>query len=211
MFYNLFLPGGISGDGYKIYLLNRAYHSGLKPLTQATLLDRLSGLGALLFLGGTLFVFSRFSDVMEWLVPPAYIGLIALFPVLYLMNRYLFKAFISIFGITTLYAFGVQLLQLLSALCIVYAIGAQVQSIDYLTLFLVSSVVAVLPISVGGIGVRELTFLYGFGLLAENAAPAISFSAIFFLITALSSLIGAFLKIPFDFNPSVTESQPTNR
>lgn len=211
MFYNLFLPGGISGDGYKIYLLNRAYHSGFKPLTQATLLDRISGLGALLFLGGALFLFSRFAEALGWLVPLAYLGLITVFPVLYLLNRFLFRTFLELFGTTTLYAFGVQLLQLLSAFCIVYAIGVEAQGIDYLTLFLISSVVAVLPISVGGIGVRELTFLYGFGLLAENAAPAISFSAIFFLITALSSLIGAFIKIPFDFETSVTESQPTNR
>ena len=50
MFYNLFLPGGIGGDGYKVYLLNKHYNHPVKPLIQASLMDRFSGLIALLFL-----------------------------------------------------------------------------------------------------------------------------------------------------------------
>lgn len=197
MFYNLFLPGGISGDGYKIYLLNRAFHSGFKPLTAATLLDRLSGLAALLFLGGGLFLFSSFAPLHPLLSPLSIAGMIAVLPLLYLLNRAVFPAFLSLFGETTLYAFGVQLLQLLSALCIVYAIGMEVHTIDTLTLFLISSVVAVLPLSIGGVGLRELTFLYGFTLIGGDTAGAVAFSAIFFLITALSSAVGGFLKAPF--------------
>ena len=44
MFYNLFLPGGIGGDAYKGYLLNRVFKTPPKRLAQALLLDRLSGL-----------------------------------------------------------------------------------------------------------------------------------------------------------------------
>ena len=69
--------------------------------------------------------------------------------------------------------------------------------IDYLTLFLISSVVAVLPISIGGIGVRELTFLYGFSLIGGDTTMAVTFSLIFFVITALSSLLGAFIRNDF--------------
>lgn len=197
MFYNLFLPGGISGDGYKIYLLNRHFHSGFKPLTAATLLDRISGLGALLALAGILFLFSHFISLHSALLPLDIIGLVCVLPALYLLNRIMFKPFLELFSITTLYAFGVQLLQLISALCIVYAIGMDTHLIDYLTLFLISSVIAVLPISIGGIGLRELTFLYGFALIGGDTASAVSFSALFFIITALSSAIGAFIKTPF--------------
>jgi len=200
MFYNLFLPGGISGDGYKIYLLNKKFHSGFKPLTAATLLDRLSGLAALLFLAGLLFTLSHFTPLYPLLSPLAWIGVVSVLPALYLMNRIMFKSFLPLFRITTLYAFGVQLLQLLSALCIVYAIGMGEHSIDYLTLFLISSVVAVLPLSIGGIGLRELTFLYGFTLIGGDTASAVSFSALFFIITALSSAVGGFLKTPFSHN-----------
>lgn len=200
MFYNLFLPGGISGDGYKIYLLNRHFHSGFKPLTAATLLDRISGLGALLALAGILFLFSHFISLYRFLLPLDIIALVCVLPALYLLNRLMFKPFLELFRITTLYAFGVQVLQLLSALCIVYAIGMENHLIDYLTLFLISSLIAVLPLSIGGIGLRELTFLYGFALIGGDTASAVSFSALFFIITALSSAIGAFLKAPFSPN-----------
>ncbi len=45
MFYNIFLPGGIGGDGYKIYLLKKNYETvGVKKFLNAVLLDRVSGL-----------------------------------------------------------------------------------------------------------------------------------------------------------------------
>jgi uncharacterized membrane protein YbhN (UPF0104 family) len=197
MFYNLFLPGGISGDGYKIYLLNKAFHTGFKPLTQATLLDRISGLAALLFLGGVLFVFSSFAALFPLLVPAAVIGIVLVLPVTWLMTKKLFGRFLPIFRVTAWYAFGVQGLQLLSALFIVYALGMSAATVDYLTLFLVSSVVAVLPVSIGGIGLRELTFLYGFELIGGDVNTAVSFSLLFFIITVLSSLAGGFLRKPF--------------
>jgi hypothetical protein len=197
MFYNLFLPGGISGDGYKIYLLNRAFHTGFKPLTQATLLDRVSGLAALLFLGALLFLFSSFAELYPLLVPVAALGMLLDLPVTWLMTKKLFGRFLPIFRVTAWYAFGVQGLQLLSALFIVYALGMSDATVDYLTLFLVSSVVAVLPISIGGIGLRELTLLYGFELVGGDVNTAVSFSLLFFIITLLSSLGGAFLKKPF--------------
>src|SRR5215467_9114132 len=47
MFYNLFLPGSISGDAYKVVLLKRKYNSSYKKTSAAVLLDRFSGLLAL--------------------------------------------------------------------------------------------------------------------------------------------------------------------
>src|SRR5215203_547645 len=43
MFYNLFLPGAISGDAYKVLLLNRKYKTPYKKASAAVLLDRFSG------------------------------------------------------------------------------------------------------------------------------------------------------------------------
>src|SRR5699024_7741304 len=42
MFYNLFLPGGIGGDGYKVHFLYKAYHQSVKKLITATLIDRIN-------------------------------------------------------------------------------------------------------------------------------------------------------------------------
>lgn len=47
MYYNLLLPGGISGDGYKIKLLMDAFGAPFKRLFAVTLLDRVGGVIAL--------------------------------------------------------------------------------------------------------------------------------------------------------------------
>jgi uncharacterized protein (TIRG00374 family) len=47
IFYNFLLPGGIGGDGYKIYLLNKTYKLPAKKVFWALLFDRLSGLWAI--------------------------------------------------------------------------------------------------------------------------------------------------------------------
>ncbi|HHD80179.1 MAG TPA: flippase-like domain-containing protein, partial [Campylobacterales bacterium] len=161
MFYNLFLPGGVGGDGYKIYLLKKSHNTKVSTLITATLLDRLSGLIPLLFFTGLLFIGSDFYHKYIWLDWVAIVGVITIFPIFYLINIYFFKGYIEIFFKTTLLGSLVQLLQLVSAFFIVYAIGYNSNMIIFLTLFLISSVVAVLPISIGGVGVRELTFLYG--------------------------------------------------
>jgi len=189
MFYNLFLPGGVGGDGYKAYLLNKYHEPKLSLIIQALLFDRISGLVALIFLGALLYPFSSFD------IPIFYYLAIALifisYPLFFLISKKLNK-FLEYFKQTTLFGFIVQLLQLISAIFIIYSLNSNVPIIDFLVLFLISSVVSVLPISVGGVGVRELTFLYGLKLIGYPSDIGVAFSFLFFFITMLSSLIGVF-------------------
>jgi len=62
--------------------------------------------------------------------------------------------------------------------------------IDLLVIFLISSIVAILPFTVGGIGARELTFLYLLELIHSDVHIGVTLSILFFIITAISSLIG---------------------
>ncbi|WP_457607193.1 lysylphosphatidylglycerol synthase transmembrane domain-containing protein [Nitratifractor sp.] len=201
MFYNLFLPGGIGGDGYKIYLLQKHREGEWKGLLAATLLDRLSGLAPLLFFAGLLFLLSDYAERFAWLRPLDWLGLGLVFPVLWGIYRFLFPRFRSVFLSTTLLGALTQLLQLASAWAIARAIGLEGVMTEVLTLFLLSSVAAVLPISVGGVGVREFVFLYGFTLLGLPPDPGVAFSLLFFLITALSSLKGLFLRHGLERSP----------
>ena len=194
MFYNLFLPGGIGGDGYKIYLLKTHREGEFKGLLAATLLDRLSGLAPLLFFAGLLFLFSAYRERFPWFVPLDWLGLFLVFPLLWGLYRFLFSRFYEVFLPTTLLGIFTQLLQLASAWAIARALGMEDHLTEILTLFLLSSVAAVLPISIGGVGIREFVFLAGFGLLGLPPDPGVAFSLLFFLITALSSFAGLFLK-----------------
>jgi glycosyltransferase 2 family protein len=194
MFYNLFLPGGIGGDGYKVYLLNKRYETGIRPLIAATLLDRVSGLCALLFLAGVGYLFLDRSLFPGWIVWVNLVGLAVLFPAFYGVVRRFFVAFLPSFFPTLTYGFAVQLLQVFSAWFILMSLGVNELVLEYQVLFLVSSVVAVFPFTIGGVGARELTFILGYQFLGIDQNVAVAFSLLFFLITAVVSMVGGFLK-----------------
>ncbi len=192
MFYNLFLPGGIGGDGYKVYILNKQYQKNLKSLVSATLLDRVSGLVALLFLTGIgyLFIPHYFPPYVMWLVIAC---LILMYPVYYFLLAKLFKMFTSSFWPTNFYSLFVQGLQVVCAYYILLSLGVSDKFFEYLVLFLISSMVAVLPFTIGGVGARELTFILGYQYLAIDQNIAVAFSFLFFAITAVTSSVGGFL------------------
>lgn len=191
MFYNLFLPGGIGGDGYKIYWLNKNYAAKVLPLFKALLLDRISGLYGLVFLVLAMLPWSQFSQLYPWLKPLALVMLVLVYPAAYVFNRIFFPAYLAVFGVTSWQGLLVQVFQVLSALCILLAINVDMHRLEYLVVFLVSSIVAVLPLTIGGIGARELTFVYLLGMLKLDIHEGVALSVIFFLMTALSSLAGA--------------------
>ncbi len=194
MFYNLFLPGGIGGDGYKVYLLNKQYKTPVKGLLAAVFVDRLSGLVSLGFLALILFVFSSaFALIGPWQYL-IWAGIVLAYVVYYFLIRLLFKKYLTVYLPTNVQSFAVQALQVVCAWFILLALGVEAHYTDYTTLFLVSSVVAVLPFTIGGVGARELVFIYGYEYLQIDKNVAVVFSILFFVITAVSSLAGAFLK-----------------
>jgi uncharacterized membrane protein YbhN (UPF0104 family) len=65
-----------------------------------------------------------------------------------------------------------------------------VHTFEYLFVFLLSSVVAVIPFTIGGIGAREIAFLYAAGYLNLDTSLSIALSLLFFFITVLVSLTG---------------------
>jgi hypothetical protein len=205
MFYNLFLPGGIGGDGYKIYLLNKYSTSGWKELTWATIVERFSGLAALL---GLLLAFLPFSEMLAGSysgVVFSLAGFILPFLGLWVVLLIVRKRYVSRYGLSSLQSFGVQFSQVICAVFILMALSVDHAFIDYLVVFLASSVVAVIPFTIGGVGARELVFVYAGDWLNINIEIAVAFSLIFFLITALSSLVGVFFefKQPAEVSSSV--------
>jgi uncharacterized membrane protein YbhN (UPF0104 family) len=205
MFYNLFLPGGIGGDGYKVYLLNKSHKTKLKDLISATLLDRISGLAALIFLAFLLSLFVDLSFIGPWMNWVLTAALIVYYPVFYAVFRIIFKKFVNAFTISNILSLGVQLAQLLCAYLILKALMVDSLYIEYMTLFLFSSVVAVIPFTIGGIGARELVFIFGANYLMIDKNTAVAFSILFFVITAFSSFSGIFFETKLKSNNQVID------
>jgi glycosyltransferase 2 family protein len=189
MFYNLFLPGAISGDAYKVVLLTRKYDVGYKKITAAVLLDRFSGLlalGLILSVYGVIVLDNKLYDVI--LISGSVLAVVAL----YLVVKYLFKDFLPGFWPTFLWGIAVQVFQVVCVYCILMGLHLPLQS-EWIFIFLVAAVITVIPISLGGgLGTRELVFVEGaryFGL-DMHVAPIISI--LFYLSNALSSVWGVY-------------------
>jgi glycosyltransferase 2 family protein len=187
MYYNLFLPGGIGGDGYKVYLLNKRYKVATRKIFWAVMMDRIIGVLALFCMAVVLFCFvpgmGRYAW-FSWILVP----LAILFT--YQISRRFFPYLLSVFRITNLQSLLVQFLQVLSALLILLSLKVTVNLETYLFVFLVSSIVAVLPLTIGGIGSREFTFMLGAEWLGLDLNVSIALSFLFYLITAFTSLWG---------------------
>lgn len=189
MFYNLFLPGAISGDIYKVILLTRKYNKPYKKTATAVILDRFSGLLGLGMLLGILALFIQLPFAINWLI---LLLALLMIPVFYFILRRLFPYFIPGFYSTLLLGLAVQLLQLLAVYMIMLSLGSTTPVTAFLFVFLVSSAVSVLPFTIGGLGIRELVFLEGANWFQISAEKAVLISLAFYCITLIISLPGCF-------------------
>ncbi|MCP4977006.1 MAG: flippase-like domain-containing protein [Maribacter sp.] len=189
MFYNLFLPGGIGGDAYKGYLIKNKFGVETKKVVSVLVLDRLSGL-LLLFIYTcilALLLSNPWFNKIE--IPIGTLGVVSVIVFWYLNKRF-FSFVLPIFWRSFALSAMVQLAQLICVYFILQSLSIQTSETAYLFIFLISSIVSVLPLTIGGIGSREVTFFYGATLLALDENTSISISMVFFLITALVSLFG---------------------
>ncbi|WP_257658177.1 lysylphosphatidylglycerol synthase transmembrane domain-containing protein [Parapedobacter lycopersici] len=194
LFYNLFLPGGVGGDGYKIYFLRRKFHVKGRHLLTAVFFDRVSGLWALCLITAALVLFIPQLNIPRE-VPIACViaGSAAYY---FVINKY-FNAFSRHFLITHLKALGVQSMQVVCAILLLYALGFDGKFSPYLFMFLLSSLVAVVPFTVGGLGAREMVYVYGAEYFQLDAHLAVLISLLFYLTSALLAVMGSY----FIFRP----------
>lgn len=190
MFYNFFLPGGVGGDGYKVYYLNKHHKQPVKSLVTIVLADRLSGLVAI-FCYLAIFV-SLFVDGLplphkEWCILLLPLALGAYYLFLWIFKRTATQAFSKVASLS----FVVQGLQMSAACLILMSLGEMGNFDKYMFLFFLSSIASAIPVSLGGIGLREMTFVIGSQYLGTNEGVAVSLSVLFYTVSLVSSLPGA--------------------
>jgi uncharacterized membrane protein YbhN (UPF0104 family) len=190
MFYNLFLPGSISGDAYKVVILNKKLKAPYKKTTSAVLLDRLSGLLGL----GALLCFYGVIILDDLLVDTILIGgSIAAILALYLIIKKFFKEFLSGFFPTFFWGIVVQGIQVLGVYFILAALHIDANMQQWIFIFLSASVISVLPISLGGgLGTREVVFTEGANFFHLDPHLGIIISLLFYLSSVAGSVWGAY-------------------
>lgn len=209
MFYNLFLPGGIGGDGYKIIVLKQRYpFTTRKEVFSAVFFDRLSGLWALCLLVALFStVLPRIQQYSRWILPAVAVGTVIYYGVL----RRFFKKISQHFVRIHLIALGTQLLQLVTVAFILKALGCSASYWPYFVIFLASSLASLFPFSIGGLGAREVVIVWGATTLGLDKDLAVSISLSFYIITMTMALTA----IPVLFRkeqvqPEAASEQTTN-
>ena len=190
--YNVLLPGGIGGDGYKIYLLHKRYKLPTKKVFWAILFDRLSGFWAIGLITVALIILIPQIDIHLG-IP---LGIFSVGSVIYyFVARHFFKEYTHNFLAGHLKAVGVQSMQILVIICLLLAQDFNGKFAPYLLSFLISSLASIIPFSLGGGGVRDALFLTAsseFGI-ATDMAVYLSFG--FYLISILVALFGIYYVI----------------
>jgi len=190
MFYNLFLPGSISGDAYKVVILSRKFKAPYKKTTVAVLLDRFSGLlalGVILSIYGAIVLQNKWWDVI--LIAGALLAIAGL----YIVVRFFFKDFLPGFWSTFLWGMGVQVFQVVCLYCVLLSLNIPLHQPEWIFIFLVASVVSVLPISLGGgLGTREFVFVEGARFFLLDPHLGVIISLLFYVSNLLSSIWGSY-------------------
>ena len=208
MYYNLFLPGSISGDAYKVILLTRKYKVPYKKTSAAVLLDRFSGLlalGLIMSVYGVVILNNNLIDIA--LISGSLLSI----AILYVVIRFYLKDFIPGFWPTFFWGIAVQVFQVVCVYCILLALHLPLHQSEWIFIFLVACVVSVIPISLGGgLGTREVVFVEGARYFHLDEHVAVVISLLFYLSNVLSSVWGLYFVFhdPLKDEKIKTESPP---
>lgn len=196
MFLNNLLPGGIGGDGYKVYLIGKLANFSKMRALQITLSERASGLLSLIVLAAIAALFSSAKNLIPYTEFFVSTGIVATVVGYIIALKFILKEKRK----TALKALPFSLLvQILGVLCvtfIMFSLGIEISEIskinNYVLLFFISSILSIIPISIGGVGIREVSFMYGSQIIGLNAELGVAIAIIYFIINLLCSANGVF-------------------
>jgi glycosyltransferase 2 family protein len=214
IFLNSFLPAGLASDGIRI-LGSRSAGAGLKSAVNSVLLDRLIGVfGMILVAGAAAPAFARLSGDSSLLYA---IPIIAACMVLGTASLTFLDRLLATRQQSRIARLGIQLArdigtffrspaaatwalgaaafssvaQSLAVYVIARSLSLDIAFVDCLIIVPPVTLLAGLPLSIGGWGIREGTMVTLFGMIGISPAAALSLSLIFGAVTLLASLPGA--------------------
>lgn len=208
MFFSLFLPSLVGGDGIKAYYIAGDWKRA--PAALYTLLaDRTIGLAAMLLL-------AVFGIPAMLPVSPAWLtmGLILLVPLTYVLllllphisSRVLLlsrrlrevpreRLFVywedwRSTGKAWILSLGIHLCLVVSHICLAAALGLDIPIAAWAAVYPLAALVAFLPVSLGGVGPREAAYVYLIGLFGISRETALAYGIMWFSMVLASGLTG---------------------
>jgi uncharacterized membrane protein YbhN (UPF0104 family) len=192
LFYNVLLPGGIGGDGYKIFILNKAHKVPGKKLFWAIMFDRLSGLWAIGLITVVLILLIPQIDIHITIPMGVFLGGSAIY---YFVAYKFFREYTKYFFQAHLKALVLQSFQLMAILCVMFGQNFDGKFSPYLLSFLISALASIIPITAGGAGAREAIFTKLADVFQMDKGLAVFLPSSFYLISLLVALFGLYYVI----------------
>jgi len=188
MFYNTFVPGGIGGDAYKVYMLNKNYDNGVKKISQAVFLDKIIGLFAMVLIIVFLVYLSNLTDYPTLQYGALLSSLVGFIAIPYILGI-IFPVHKKTFFNAMIYSIVLQLIQVGMLYFVLEGLNIHPENFSiYLLIFLVSGILSI--ISFSGFGIREVVFMYAANRFNFNETLATSAAFIFSIITISVSFVG---------------------
>lgn len=221
-FYNMFLPSNIGGDSYRIYDIAKKSSQGVRSVA-SVFADRFSGFLALVILSclASIGVSAGFGKPI-FLIGPLLILLVLLLILVALVKqtpinlflrysrldrfeqvtRLLGKFFLSMENYGTNRRLIIQVMAIsfafqFSVICVVYLLALSLHaqaSFTYFVAFVpLITLMEALPISIYGIGIRDMGYVFFFGWAGLTDIQTRSLALLFLAVTVCYSLVGGVL------------------
>lgn len=221
-FFNMFLPSNIGGDSYRIYDIMKKSNETVRSVA-SVFADRLSGFISLVFLSLissiiVAFKLGRASFILLPLVILLLLGFILYMlwkkePVRYLLRITSLDRFPALVNMTekffiTFARYGsdrrtvnrVLMISILFQLLLIFAVYLMALSLHaavpffYFSAFVpLITLLEAIPISIYGIGIRDMGYVFFFGLAGMSDLQTRSLALLFLAVTICYSLIGGVL------------------
>ncbi len=205
-FFNTILPSTMGGDAIKAYYLYRETKSAGDSFG-SVFLDRYLGLAARLSLGlfSGMAAFPNLQEIgMQWVVPAIFLVFLAGSAVVFrfrIGERFAAIAdFYNYFLLhiknkqiifrTFLLSLVIQMLLILMIAAVASGIGQRLSFTELFVFVPIIMTIMIMPVSISGFGVREGAFVMLFSLTGIPAPISLSISFLWYLATAVASLIG---------------------
>lgn len=221
-FFGLFLPEAVGSDLARMYGLSQETGKGANTIS-TVLLDRAIGLISLSLMamvalllhtqmvgyqevavvvvallaglaGGWFLFFNKsFMRRFRWVFKVPYLnrleeGLTNLYRTLHTLHQHP-----GLIVNTLLISLVLQIIEVISVILIGAALGIEVEVIHYFIFMPLIWVITTVPISIGGLGVRENAFAFFFTQVGVSAPLALALSLLYFSCRVISGLIGGLI------------------
>ncbi|MFH1505081.1 MAG: lysylphosphatidylglycerol synthase transmembrane domain-containing protein [Candidatus Omnitrophota bacterium] len=217
LFFNLFFPSFVAGDLFRGYSISRR-HGELKKVASSILMDRFSGALALTLIAFFSFIFK--GDIIEVggagsalfiLCFLALFGSLAIFSKTFFSllmkvfkkksslkekissfhnQLYFFKKNPKVFFKSFLFSFPIQIFSSIGFFISSKAFGLQIDIIYFLILVPIVMAIALIPITIAGVGTREASAVYFFSLIGVEKSVGLGMSLLNLVFLIVMGILG---------------------